>query len=241
MSHTLFAVVEIGPQLIWLVVGAVFVLTFLVVCAVAFKLTVKKEPGPPGSSSFRINLGGKLPVSSQAGFERLGEFTAAALSRPELTPEKRAGLERLGNVRDKLDRVRRGILTTVGLAGLAGAWLLYSQATPANMLLLPAGIVFLLSLGALISGMFPRRSIVAGGEIDPALLDKIQVQVSRPETLTVQLTDEDLLQASDMLRQGWSWDDVSRAMHPGYDGLGDVEKQAVQAALQQAIRKAAAR
>ncbi|MFN3326908.1 MAG: hypothetical protein ACK5AZ_25725 [Bryobacteraceae bacterium] len=236
------SVVDIQSESLALLIGAVFTLTFLaafaITCLMVFKRVFKRRPGPNGASSmWEFDLSGRLPVSKSSS-DRIANVTAAALSRPELTPEKQERLDRMARTRLILVRVYRVVMIAVGLVGLAGAAFLFQGATPANMQALPASIILLLSLGSLLNGLIPRQSITGKvPRLDTGLLDRVHVQVTKPEPVTIQWTDFDLVRTAELFRQGWSAADVSRAVYPGYDGLGEFEKRAVQSTLENAVKR----
>lgn len=240
LANLPLAVVEIrgDPAWLWLI-GAVFVFTILLVCLIAYLLLAKRKPGPQGASTWEFNLGGRLPVS-KATFDRISNATATAVSKPEVAPEKLARLDGLARTRGTFVKVYRGLMIAVGLVGLGVAVSLFRDATPGNMLGLPAAIVLLLSLGALLSGLIPSRSIVGVEPIDSGLLDRIDVQVTRQQPLTVSLSAWDLQRVTESLRQGLSIADGARLVYPGYDRLDDFGKRALESALEQSVKKARA-
>ena len=107
-------------------------------------------------------------------------------------------------------------MIAVGLAALTAAVLLLRSHTPANMNGLPGGIILLLSLGALLNGLIPGPSIKP---VDPLnndqrdqIKNKIKVQVTTAEPLTVAVTENQLRRGAEMIRQGVSPEDAARAV-----------------------------
>jgi hypothetical protein len=125
-------------------------------------------------------------------------------------------------------------MVAIGVLGIGLSIVLFRQADSANMIAVPAAIILLLSLGALGNGLIPGPSIVPIEPIDPQLLEKVQVRVSR-EPLTVKVGDREMREAIDMVRRGASLDDAARVVHSGYDGLSNFEKSALRNALEQAL------
>jgi hypothetical protein len=116
------------------------------------------------------------------------------------------------------------------------AYVLYADATPGNMQLLPAAIIALLAAGALLSALVPSRTVTGDIEpIDPRLLEKIQVSVERPTESTFTLDDSQIAMAAGLFADGWNADHVARATMPGYDELPDQVKNALQSMLRDAV------
>jgi hypothetical protein len=233
LSSVPLAVVEIEGTTALLVL-AVFLVSFVLVCLVAYWLVASAKRGTGGTSTWDIDITSRLPVSKST-FERLADLTEAAVSRPELTPEKQAFLEDLADTRTTaLGAYRLGMIA-VGLVGVVVAILWFRDATSANMLGLPAAIVMLLSLGAILEGILPKRARHIE-PIDPRLFDKVKVQVSK-EPMTVRLDGADMRKAADILRQGGSPDEAARAVYTEYDALSAFERAAVRDAIVDAIRR----
>ena len=231
----ILAVVEIGsdPTTLLLIVG-VFLATFILVAVAAYWLVRQSHPGPQGTTTWRLDVSQRLPVSRRT-FDQLASVTDAALSRPQVTPETRRSLDRLAGARKTFVSFYRITMIAIGLFGVGVSVLWFREADSANMMGLPAAIVLLLSLGAILNGLIPSRTVDPIDPIDPALLDKIDVQVStRP--LTVELDESDLRRAADMRRHGSSSDEVARAVYPGYDGADEFTRKAVRTMLEQALK-----
>ena len=229
------AVVEIGsdPTTLLLIVG-VFLATFVLIVIAAYWLVRQSQPGPHGTTTWRLDVSPHLPVSKPT-FDRVVRATDAALSRPRITPETRRSLDRLAGARKTFVSFYRVSMIVIGLAGVVVSVLWFREADSANMMGLPAAIVLLFSLGAILNGLIPSRTIDPIDPIDPALLDKIDVQVStRP--LTVELGESDFRKAADMRQNGSSPDEVARAVYPGYDGSDEFTRKAVRTVLEQALR-----
>jgi hypothetical protein len=231
-SSPLVAVVEIGGRAA-AIVGAVFLGTFAIVCVVGWSFLRSGSSGPRGTKTWSLDLTRQITVSKPT-FDRVASFTQKALSRPTLTPEKRAALDRLGEVRDVLGGFLRTVMIVAGLVGIAGAVALGRQADDGNMLLLPAGIVLLFSLGAILQGLVPSWRTGSSEPLDTSLFDEIDIQVSQ-NPITINLDETNLSKATEMLRDGASPDEVARAIHPGYDELDDFEKTLVKESLARAL------
>jgi hypothetical protein len=237
------AVVEIGGTA--LLIAAVFILTFLFVCLAAYWL-LKGSGGSrgatPGPVAFQFQANAELPVSKQA-FESIVR-TQTGGAQPEMANEQTGGadipvrpvrLAGLDQARDALFSVYRIVMIGVGLAGLTASILMFRQATPANMMLLPAAMIGLFSLGALGKGLIPDRKWQRGKPIDPALLNKIRVQTSA-KPLTIDLGQFEMMKAADMLQRGASPEAVARAVYPTYDALQEFEQAAVQQLIAKAVK-----
>lgn len=235
-STSVFAVVELGSQ-VGLIAAAVFVAVFGIVCVVAWLLLRTARPGPRGATNWEFNLTHQLPVSKPT-FERLAHVAERAFERPEIAPETRAGMESLKDVRNTLASGYQVTLILIGLGGVAAAIALFKQADPANMLGLPAGIILLLSLGALLSGLIPSRTVKPIEPLDRSLFKNVRVEVVSNQPLTIALGESEMARALAMLRQGASPDAIARSVYPQYDALGDREKTAVQQLLSEALRRA---
>lgn len=188
-----------------LVVG-VFVVTFLVVVAVAYTFLRERK-------------------SSEPEEKRLG---------PDVAPDLSEQAERISRARAALTSVYRGLLIAVGLVGLVGSVFLLRAHTPANMLGLPGGIALLVSAGALLSGLMPKRSFsdsFSRADFQP-LLDKIRVQVTRSDPLRVSVSDAEMKRASEMINDGLPISEAARVVYPEFDRLDSAAKQAFESALQ---------
>jgi hypothetical protein len=227
------AVVEIGGDPVWLLVAGTFVVVMVAVCAAAWWL-LSRTSIDRGHAKLDVDIGTRLPVSKPV-FDRLTSGVAAGIAKPVPTPERLAFTRGLEAARRPLLSFYRTTLCAVGLAGIAFALILFRDATPANMQALPAGIVLLLSLGALLEGLFPRRARSWGEPIDPQLLEKIGVRVTSPASLTIALSEDDMRRAADMLRQGASLAEVAGAVCRGYDGLDSSAQAAIRDMLQRAL------
>jgi hypothetical protein len=227
----LIAVVEIGPG------AAAILLAVVALIAVglggAFWLLSRGRRGPHGTTEWRFDFAGELPVGKPA-LDRLATLTEAALAPPALAPETRAAVDSLGSLRRTLAGIYRAALIVGGIGGLVLAFVLFRGADAANMQGLPAAIVLLLSLGALFSGLIPSRTVDPVTPVDPDLFKNISVQVSR-QPLTVHLSQFELIRAKEMLRQGATLDAIARAVVAEYDRLGGPEKHAIQQTLAKAL------
>ena len=224
------AVVEIEGTA-GMIILAVFVTVFLVVAALAWwiahNMTVSTSKSP---STWRLSTDIPLPVSRQATFDRLTDAVAKGASRPSLTPEQRHFVTGLSNTRRKLATGYRVGLVVVGVAGVALSIAIYRDYVDDEMILLPVAIIFLLSLGILLGGLIPSRTVDPIEPIDPDLLKKIQLNVTS-QPLTVQLNDEVTARAMKMLSGGMTPADVARQVIPGYDHLDDRQRQEVERAI----------
>jgi hypothetical protein len=236
MSKPLFGVVEIGNDPMLLLIAGVFVVTFITVCAAAYVLLAKRRTDGP-ATTWKFELQSRLPVSNHT-FERIAAGTAAAMARPRISEARRAQLNQLERARGVFVSVYRVLFISVGLAGLIAGILLLRSHTPANMLGLYGAIVVLFALGALLNGIVPGPSVVPMEPLSRVHLDqlkqKIKVQVFTSEPLTVTLSAAEIRAAREMLRRGVPIADAVGAVYPGYEGLVESDKRALECVLRQA-------
>jgi hypothetical protein len=230
------AVVELASQG-GLLAAVVFIIVFAVVCVVAWLLLRTARPGARDAPTWELNFTHQLPVSKPT-FERIAHVSQRAVARPRVSPETRARLDSLQDVRNTLASAYRAAMLLIGLGGVAAAVALFRQSDSANMLGLPAGIVLLLSLGALLAGLFPSRTATPIEPLDTSLFENVRVEVIQKQPLTLSLGEPEMAKALAMHRQGASLDAIARSVHPQYDGLSSVEQAAVQQGLAEALRRA---
>jgi hypothetical protein len=228
---TLFAVVEISDNPAMLAV-VVFVATLFAVLALfaLVWLIRNARSSADGRTTWQVNVARPIHVEKPT-FDRIVDLTQRAVERPVVTPETREFVERLDRTRNTLATVVRVSLIVAGLLGIALSVVLFRQADSANMMGLPAGLVLLLGLGALLSGVIPNSTIKPTVEpLAPGLLDKIDVQVE-VQPLTVNLSQFDVMKMNEMARNGSSMEDIARAIYHGYERLSEAEKSAIRDAL----------
>lgn len=231
---TILAVVEISDNPVMLAV-VVFIATLLAVLAIfaLVWLIRNARTGAGGSTTWQVNVARPIHVEKPA-FDRIVELTQRAVVRPVVTPETRDFVRRLDQARNTLAIILRVSLIVAGLLGIALSTVLFRQADSANMMGLPAAIILLLSLGALLSGVIPNATIKPNMEpLEPGLLDKIDLQV-HAQSLNVNLSQFDVMKMNEMVRSGSSMEDVARAIYHGYDRLSEAEKSAIRHALAEA-------
>jgi len=157
VSRPVLGLVEIGDDRMLLLIGGVFIVTFIAVCAGAYLLLAKRRTGAP-TTTWNFQLHNRQPVSKRT-FEQISHATAAATARPEISPATRAQLQQLDQVRGVFVSIYRVLMIVVGLAGLTAGVLLLRSHTPANQNGLPGAIIVLFSVGALLKGLVPGPSI----------------------------------------------------------------------------------
>jgi hypothetical protein len=238
MPALVLAVVEINDPML-LVVAAVFMLTFISVCVIAYVVLAKRRRD--GETTWQFSA--RLPLTPE-NFERVASRTRAAVSASEVTPATRANFERLDRLRGTFVSIYRIVMITVGLAGLVAAGLIFRAHTPANMMGLPGAIVLLLALGALLKGLVPGPALTAVEPLDSDLLrqmrEKISVRVITGEPIAVKLGEGDIRRVSEMLRRGSSPGDALRAVYPDFDGLGESEKRWLESTISNYVGQAEA-
>ena len=236
--HPVFADVEIADNPVMLLVAAVFLLTFVAVCVIGF-VAFSRGRREGAATTWRLSSSG-LPVS-QASFETLANETRAATAIPEVTPAVRETLYSLQSVRRGLAIFYRSGLIVAGLAGLAGGILLLRSHTPANMQGLPGAIIILLSLGALLSGLVPSRTVDPGDPLPPDMLrqmrDRISIQITDPAVTQVRLGESQLKRIADMVGAGSTMSDALRAVYPAYDGLSRAEQRWLESTVTTLMRR----
>jgi hypothetical protein len=227
--HLLVSVVEIDGTA-GVIVLAVFVSVFLVVAGLAWLIvrntTISTDKSTPG---WRLSTNIPLPVSRPAAFDRLTDAMAKGASRPSLASAQRRFMAGLSNTRKKLATGHRLGLIVAGIGGIVLSMAIYRDYRDDEMILLPVAIIFLVSLGVLLSGVIPSRTVDPIEPIDPALLNNLQLNVST-EPLTIQFDDEFAKRAMDMLSSGISPEEVTRQIAPG-DGLDERTRQQVERAI----------
>lgn len=241
MLEPMAALVEIGPDNIWaLLLAFLLLMASIALIAGLIVTAIRRKAGPGGVASWSTSRTFTLPVSKST-FDRLSGVVAKGVERPPVTPQRRANLDWLPQARKTFTHIYRGLLFLAGGAGLTLAYVLYADATPGNMQLLPAGIIALLSAGALLSALFPSRAVTGDIEpIDPRLLEKIQVTVGRPAETTFRLDQAQIDMATGLFADGWDADNVARSVVPDYDALPDEIKHALQSMLRQAVDRSKA-
>jgi hypothetical protein len=230
-------------------IAVVFVATFVIVFAVAYRLFVdRKKPAageagpaphdvtqvPDDATTFEVSTSGTLPVSPGT-VDLASRVVDAFVKRPPPFPEHAATMERIASFRGALFTGYRGVMILIGVLGsVAGAGLLLSH-TPANQLGLPGGILLLLSLGALLNGLVPKRSLADTiGPLDfRPLLDKVQININQNQPLRVSMTEAQMTRAVEMIRDGLPISEAARTVYPEFDRLDTFSKAALESALQE--------
>lgn len=239
MPAFVLAVVEINDPMLLLVVAAIFVLTFVGVCAIAYAVLARRRP-EGDHTTWSLQLGAPLPLTKDK-FVRAAEATAAAIAVPEVTPDTRASFERLDRARGAFVSIYRTIMITVGLAGLVAGGLLVRSHTPGNMNGLPGAVVLLLALGALVTGLVPGPSVKPVEPLDPELLrqmrENISVRTITAEPIVVKLGEADVRRVSEMLQRGSSAGDALRAVYADFDTWGESERRWLESTISNYVRE----
>lgn len=239
----------LGDASVELVVAAVFVTTFVIVGAVAYLVlfrgtttdrqataaTAERAGRPSGAgSTWSFEITGRLPISREAS-DPIVDGVRDAMRPPEPSARQVQDVEPLDAIRGVLVKVYRGLFITIGLIGLTAAAFMFRAHTPANMLGLPAGIVLVLSLGALLNGVIPSRSVTGWTErIDfRPLLKNVHVNVHHAEPLRLSLTESQSQRAIDLIKQGLPLSEAARTVYPDFDRLDAFARQALESALQE--------
>lgn len=231
----ILAVVEIGGvTALLLLLGGIVLVSMIGAGLWLLLRTVSIRRSDDGG--YEIQAGGRLPVSAR-GFDRIAQTTAAAIERPALTPERRERLHRLTRLRARLLMVYRVAMLLIGLGGIAFAAILFRDATPGNMLALPAGLILLLSSGALLEAALPRLWFRDVAPVDAALRDRLTIQVTRADPHTLSIDEGVLQRVREATGQGFSLEEAARDAYPEFDSLDAFEKRAVLDALAALLRQ----
>jgi hypothetical protein len=227
----LVAVVEIDGAT-GVVIVAVFILVFLLVAGLAWFIvrntTVHASRSQP---AWRSSTNIPLPVLlRRATSERLMEAVAKGSSRPSLTSEEEQFVTGLARTRKAIAKGYRLGLVVAGMVGIGVSIAIYQDYHDDEMILLPVAIIFLLSLGVLISGVMPSRTVDPIEPIDAELLKNIHVDVTR-QPLTIQLDEAFTAEARKMLERGMSPAEVAAKLTPAFQPLDDRERQALEQAI----------
>lgn len=237
LPQPVFAVVEtVGDGTLPLLVAGVFLVTFLIVFAVAYFLFANKTTEAPRTSTW-LDITGRLPAWKRAVNPTISAVSAA-LSNPPTTVEPPTRPEALPGAGSTFMLFYRGLMITTGLVGLLASFLMFTAATSAIRVRLLAAIVLVLSLVALWRGIIPGQKIAGLQTVDfRPRLDTLGAQVARHEPLTFSFDDSDVSRAADMVRQGLSVADAARAVYPEFDRLDGVVKQALESAVEQSVKE----
>jgi hypothetical protein len=226
----LVAVVEIEGTT-GVIVFAVFLLVFLFVGALAWIIVRNTTiSSSKSTSTWKVSSEIPLPGSRPATSEKISRVVEAGMSRPFLTREQQQFVAGLPSLRTKIAISYRWGLIIAGIAGVGLSIAIYRDYRDDEMILLPVGLIFLLSLGVLLSGLIPSRTVDPIEPVNPELLKKIQVDV-RKQPLTIQLDDASAQRASELLRGGMTAAEVARQIVPAYDRLDDLERREVERAI----------
>lgn len=190
--------------------------------------SVRVRRGPGGT--VEVQAAGRLNVSRPI-YRRI----ARALERPAPAPERRPGLDGLARLRARLVVVYRALMLLVALAGLTFAGILFRDATPGNMLGLPAFLVLLFALAALCEAIWPRAAIRGSGPLD-TLRDRFTLEVTHAEPRTLTLDEPVLERVREATRRGIPLEEAARGAYPGFDRLDDNEREALLRALAASLR-----
>lgn len=156
---------------------------------------------------------------------------------PAYRPQ-RAGNSQGFDLRRSLAAVSRTLTTLASLALLAGAGFAYWYATPANMLLLPAGILFILSFIVFASiGKYERneRSAEEWRGLWDEFRSKVHVTTHGGGSEVHHLNQAALATAQRMAQVGSPLDDICKAVEPGYSTWDILHQEAYRRVLQAAL------
>ena len=225
----LTAVVEIEGTA-GLIVLAVFAIVFGLVAFLAWMIlrnvTASRVKDP---ATWRLSTNVPLPLS-KAAFDRVARAAPKAISRPPLTTDQQQFVTGLATTRKKLASGVRLVFVIAGIAGIGLSIAIYRDYRDDEMILLPVGIIFLVSLGVLLNGIVPSRVLDPIEPIDPESFRNMHVHVGTP-SLSVQLDEATTRNAIELLERGLSPESVAREVTTGYERLSEAEQQQVQRAI----------
>ena len=228
--NLLIAVVEIDGAT-GVIVLAVFATVFVLVALLAWMIMRNTTASRlTNTSARRLSTNIQLPVS-RATFDGLVRAGRQALSRPSLTPEQQRVVSGFATTRKQLAAGLRLGLVLGGLVGIGVSIAIYRDYGDDEMILLPVGIIFLVSVGVLVSGIVPSRTIDPIEPIDPELLRNVHVEVGTP-ALSVQLDEPTTRKALELLDRGLSPESVAREVTVGYGQLSQAEKDQIRGAIE---------
>jgi len=225
----LTAVVEIEGTA-GLIVLAVFAIVFGLVAFLAWMIlrsvTASRVKDP---ATWRVSTNVPLPLS-KAAFDRVARAAPKAISRPSLTTDQQQFVTGLATTRKKLASGVRLALIIAGLAGIGLSIAIYRDYRDDEMILLPVGIIFLVSLGVLLNGIVPSRVVDPIEPLDPESFRNVHLHVGTP-SLSVQLDEATTSKAIELLERGLSPESVAREVTTGYERLSEAEQKQVQWAI----------
>lgn len=226
----LTAVVEIEGTA-GLIVLAMFAIVFALVAFLAWivvrNVTASRTKDP--ATTWRVSTNVPLPLS-KAAFDRVAQALPRAMSRPSLTSDQQQFVSGLAGTRKTLARGVRLAFIIAGLAGIGVSIAIYRDYRDDEMILLPVGIIVLLSLGAILNGLVPSRVVDPIEPIDPEFFRNVHVHVGTP-SVSVQLDEATTRKAIELLARGLSPERVAREVTTGYERLSEAEQQQVQRAI----------
>jgi hypothetical protein len=225
--------VELSEDPGLLLVAGVFVLTFVLVCGVAYGLLLKgRRRG--GGSTWHVQFGSELPVSKET-FDAASHAVERAVTPPWASASTVATLDGLERVRRGFAWVYRTGFILGGIAGIGAGIMLLLSHTPANMQGLPGAILFLLGLGAMINGLIPPRSVANVEPLAPELLrqmrEKISVEVKTLEPLEVKLGKSEIQRLSAMIIDGTPIGEALGDVYPAYEELSELVNRWLESTL----------
>lgn len=231
LMKLLTAVVEIEGTA-GLIALAVFAVVFGLVAFLAWMIVRNATASrvKDAATTWRFSTNVPLPLSKGA-FDRVARAAPRAMSRPSLTTEQQQFVTGLAATRKKLARGVRLAFIVAGIGGIGLSIAIYRDYRDDEMILLPVGIIALLSLGAILNGIVPSRVVDPIEPIDPELFRNVHVHVGTP-SLSVQLDEAATAKAIELLKRGLSPERVAREVTTGYERLSEAEQQQVQWAIE---------
>jgi len=156
-------------------------------------------------------------------------------------PSARAARPKEPDPRMLLARVYQVLVLLAGFALLAGAVAAWWAATPGNMLLLVAGILFLLSLIVILSADKYTRQIRQAEEwrgVWDELASKIDIQTVHAGPQVHVVDKNAVATAKRMKADGASLDDICRATERGYAAWDEPQRAAFRRVMQAMLEHA---
>ncbi|TAL27599.1 MAG: hypothetical protein EPN97_17185 [Alphaproteobacteria bacterium] len=235
MSYATQILRDAGIDLTQVVVVAILIfLGILIPLLAAFYLFKKRLSTRGVSFNVKWNVS-DAPVDAGTMSRPPGIETPANEAAPAAPREG----EETFDLRRYLKTVYKILTALIGTVLLTGAILAYQAHTPANMLLLVAGILFILALMAFLSiDKLDRydRSAKAWGDIAQGLMKNVNIVTNFAAPSVHKMDQQTLERGLRMQSDGAPIEEICRAVSPEYDSWDASQRQAFQQILCAALK-----
>jgi hypothetical protein len=214
-------------------VGILIFLAILIPLFAAFYLFKKRLSSRGITFNVKWNVS-DTPIDANTMSRPSGIEAAANEAAPAAPREGEESFD----LRRYLKTVYKVLTALIGTVLLTGAILAYQAHTPANMLLLVAGILFILALMAFLSiDKLDRydQSAKAWGDIAQGLMKNVNVVTNFAEPSVHKMEQKTLERVLRMQSDGSSIEEICRAASPEYDSWDAPQRQAFQQILSAAL------